>query len=288
MPRFHTAHAVDNWGHEPAGGSSTGHEDDWWGQLYDESTEDTGPAPAPDSLDDRFASVAGAVGGGADSGAEAVDEGVAAAGSGVPAQRPGGAEPAESSLGSGLTRRRAPWQPQPDSPGGPETFPAGPEAWPYEDGSEQTPPDRGFTEPAVTTVPASRTPPNPPPAHDLLDAPSPAPQDLPARQDLPTPTTSPPPTTAAPPPTSTSPPSPRRRSTTSVRGRRPMTPSPPRCRPPIRTTSTTSWRTPCSTGPATVPAPCVPYPCEGTPPGTGANRAATPSSPPASAPANRR
>ncbi|WP_327667468.1 protein phosphatase 2C domain-containing protein [Streptomyces sp. NBC_00485] len=169
------------------GGSSTGHEDDWWGQLYDESTEDTGPAPAPDSLDDRFASVAGAVGGGADSGAEAVDEGVAAAGSGVPAQRPGGAEPAESSLGSGLTRRRAPWQPQPDSPGGPETFPAGPEAWPYEDGSEQTPPDRGFTEPAVTTVPASRTPPNPPPAHDLLDAPSPAPQDLPARQDLPTP-----------------------------------------------------------------------------------------------------
>ncbi|MEW2619359.1 protein phosphatase 2C domain-containing protein [Streptomyces sp. NPDC048106] len=32
-------------------------EDDWWGQLYDVSTGDTGPSTAPDSLDDRFASV---------------------------------------------------------------------------------------------------------------------------------------------------------------------------------------------------------------------------------------
>nr|WP_306948422.1 protein phosphatase 2C domain-containing protein [Streptomyces sp. B4I13] len=43
------------------GGRPTGHEDDWWGQLYDDATEDTGPAPAADSLDDRFASAAGAV-----------------------------------------------------------------------------------------------------------------------------------------------------------------------------------------------------------------------------------
>src|SRR5947208_13094921 len=71
------------------GGSPTGHEDDWWGQLYDDSTEDTGPAPAPDTLDDRFASVAGAVG--ADAGTEAVDEGFA--------------------------QRRAPWDPPPP-PGG--------------------------------------------------------------------------------------------------------------------------------------------------------------------------
>ncbi|MCX3060904.1 protein phosphatase 2C domain-containing protein [Streptomyces beihaiensis] len=35
-------------------------EDDWWGQLYDEAADDTGPSPAPDTLDDRFAS-AGAV-----------------------------------------------------------------------------------------------------------------------------------------------------------------------------------------------------------------------------------
>ncbi|MFR9796819.1 protein phosphatase 2C domain-containing protein [Streptomyces sp. MS06] len=41
------------------GGRPAGREDDWWAQLYDETTEDAGPAPAPDSLDDRFASAAG-------------------------------------------------------------------------------------------------------------------------------------------------------------------------------------------------------------------------------------
>ncbi len=30
----------------------TDHEDDWWGQLYDDSTGDTGPTAAADSLDD--------------------------------------------------------------------------------------------------------------------------------------------------------------------------------------------------------------------------------------------
>ncbi|MET7698405.1 protein phosphatase 2C domain-containing protein [Streptomyces sp. NPDC005485] len=39
----------------------TGHQDDWWGQLYDDSTEDTGPAAAADSLEDRFASALGTV-----------------------------------------------------------------------------------------------------------------------------------------------------------------------------------------------------------------------------------
>ncbi|MEU6777409.1 protein phosphatase 2C domain-containing protein [Streptomyces sp. NPDC046759] len=38
------------------GGRPARPEDDWWGQLYDDSTEDTGPTTAPDSLDDRFAS----------------------------------------------------------------------------------------------------------------------------------------------------------------------------------------------------------------------------------------
>ncbi|MFJ5841231.1 protein phosphatase 2C domain-containing protein [Streptomyces shenzhenensis] len=38
------------------GGRPTRDEDDWWGQLYDDATQDTGPAPAADSLDDRFAS----------------------------------------------------------------------------------------------------------------------------------------------------------------------------------------------------------------------------------------
>ncbi|MFF3644274.1 protein phosphatase 2C domain-containing protein [Streptomyces sp. NPDC002564] len=38
------------------GERSTGREDDWWGQLYDDAAPDTGPAPASDTLDDRFAS----------------------------------------------------------------------------------------------------------------------------------------------------------------------------------------------------------------------------------------
>ncbi|MFK4070762.1 protein phosphatase 2C domain-containing protein [Streptomyces sp. NPDC029674] len=40
------------------GDTPTGRDDDWWGQLYDDSAPDTGPAPAPDTLDDRFASAA--------------------------------------------------------------------------------------------------------------------------------------------------------------------------------------------------------------------------------------
>ncbi|AZQ38332.1 protein phosphatase 2C domain-containing protein [Streptomyces cyaneochromogenes] len=44
------------------GGRPTGHEDDWWGQLYGDSAEDTGATAAPDSLDDRFASAAGVSG----------------------------------------------------------------------------------------------------------------------------------------------------------------------------------------------------------------------------------
>ncbi|MGW2522967.1 protein phosphatase 2C domain-containing protein [Streptomyces sp. NPDC001617] len=58
------------------GGRSTGHEDDWWTQLYGNTAEDTGPAPAADTLDDRFASAAGAVKGGV------------AERAGVPPQRP--------------------------------------------------------------------------------------------------------------------------------------------------------------------------------------------------------
>ncbi|MGW8062532.1 protein phosphatase 2C domain-containing protein [Streptomyces ziwulingensis] len=43
------------------GGNPTGRDDDWWTQLYDDSTDDAGPTAAPDSLDDRFASAAGTV-----------------------------------------------------------------------------------------------------------------------------------------------------------------------------------------------------------------------------------
>ncbi|MFJ8792639.1 protein phosphatase 2C domain-containing protein [Streptomyces sp. NPDC102462] len=47
------------------GGGPARDTDDWWGQLYDDSTEDTGPAPATDSLDDRFASASHTLGPGA-------------------------------------------------------------------------------------------------------------------------------------------------------------------------------------------------------------------------------
>ncbi|WP_369226351.1 protein phosphatase 2C domain-containing protein [Streptomyces sp. R39] len=45
------------------GGRSARHEDDWWGQLYEDSADDTGPTAVPDSLDDRFASAEKTVGG---------------------------------------------------------------------------------------------------------------------------------------------------------------------------------------------------------------------------------
>ncbi|MGA5058871.1 protein phosphatase 2C domain-containing protein [Streptomyces pseudogriseolus] len=59
-------------GGRPGGPTGPGPEDDWWGQLYDDASDDTGPAAAADSLDDRFASAAGTVnaggpGAGADS-----------------------------------------------------------------------------------------------------------------------------------------------------------------------------------------------------------------------------
>lgn len=57
------------------GGRPTGHEDDWWRQLYDDSTEDTGPTAAADSLDDRFASASGALDRGAGPAGGPVGEG---------------------------------------------------------------------------------------------------------------------------------------------------------------------------------------------------------------------
>ncbi|WP_406441451.1 protein phosphatase 2C domain-containing protein [Streptomyces sp. NBC_01613] len=130
------------------GGRPTGHEDDWWGQLYDESTEDTGPTPAPDTLDDRFASVAGAMDGESDAGAEAVDEGIAA-GAGVPAQRPGDAEATQAPPRAGFAQQRARWEPPPGTPDGPAT-PASPAG------------GRTSRENPVTTVAVSRMPPDSP------------------------------------------------------------------------------------------------------------------------------
>ncbi|GHI02560.1 hypothetical protein AQI88_14500 [Streptomyces cellostaticus] len=110
------------------GGSPARHEDDWWGQLYDDdSTEDTGPTAAPDSLDDRFASAKNAVTG-------------RPGGAAVPSQRaasppitpitpttspppgPTGTGTA-SPLGTAPPRQRAPWEPPPREPATPPAFP---------------------------------------------------------------------------------------------------------------------------------------------------------------------
>ncbi|WP_453086907.1 protein phosphatase 2C domain-containing protein [Streptomyces olivochromogenes] len=83
----------------------TGHEDDWWGQLYD-ATGDTGPTPAADSLDDRFASAAGTVGPGT-----APPEPPEPHGSPVVPEQRGGATPRGEALG----RRLARWDREPRS-----------------------------------------------------------------------------------------------------------------------------------------------------------------------------
>lgn len=71
------------------GGRPTGRQDDWWAQLYDNTTEDTGPTAAPDSLDDRFASAESAVSAGGRAADPAVPAGDRAAGA-APATKEGG------------------------------------------------------------------------------------------------------------------------------------------------------------------------------------------------------
>ncbi|MFJ3669039.1 protein phosphatase 2C domain-containing protein [Streptomyces sp. NPDC090106] len=90
------------------GGRPTGHDDDWWGQLYDETTQDVGPTSAPDSLDDRFASAAGTVG-----------DGTRPGDAKVPAPREG-APPREATVPVRVSEARPPAH----SPGQSETPPA--------------------------------------------------------------------------------------------------------------------------------------------------------------------
>ncbi|MFE1836618.1 protein phosphatase 2C domain-containing protein [Streptomyces sviceus] len=161
------------------GGRPTGQEDDWWRQLYD-STDDTGPTPAPDTLDDRFASAAGTVRDGSGGTVSTADEaggpregddgrgpgfgpGSPRAGTGVPAPRTG--FPDETAPAPG--RHRAPWEPEPPSDA-PASFPPGPKPPGFverapEDRPPSPPGGRASTEtPPATTVPASRMPTEPP------------------------------------------------------------------------------------------------------------------------------
>ncbi|MFD9091424.1 protein phosphatase 2C domain-containing protein [Streptomyces prasinus] len=140
------------------GGRPTGHEDAWWRQLYDGAPDDTGPAPAPDSLDDRFDSAAdtvneadggpadGPVGGPAGGPADGpADGGPSAGGSSgtpppAPGPVPGGGTPPARPPGARRSDGRAPRPPE-----GP------PPAWP--------PPGRttsatGFPAPPPPTPPA--------------------------------------------------------------------------------------------------------------------------------------
>lgn len=116
------------------GGRPTGQEDDWWGQLYDDTTEDAGPTAAADSLDDRFASAAGTVN----------------AGTGVPAPRAGEED-------APPTGSRAPWQPPPA-----DTSSARP-ADGRAAGAASGPKAAGTPPARATDTPPTETPPEPPP-----------------------------------------------------------------------------------------------------------------------------
>ncbi|SDC45059.1 protein phosphatase 2C domain-containing protein [Streptomyces prasinopilosus] len=121
------------------GGRPTGHEDAWWGQLYDGAPGDTGPAPASDSLDDRFDSAADTVneadGGPAHGTVDGPADGKPSAGdsSGTPSPAPGpvpgaGAPPARPP-GTRRPGGRTPRPPEGPPPGR-TASPAGPPAPP--------------------------------------------------------------------------------------------------------------------------------------------------------------
>ncbi|TLS46688.1 protein phosphatase 2C domain-containing protein [Streptomyces montanus] len=145
------------------GEKPNGQDDDWWGQLYDDSTEDTGPAAVADSLDDRFASAAGTVGAAAQQG----PPGGETAGS----PPPSGPPDTDALHRSGLRRERAPWEAPPSEAPAPASFPPGPKPpgfraeAPLVDTSVDTSVEASIdtsigtsTETPAAAVPASRAP----------------------------------------------------------------------------------------------------------------------------------
>ncbi|WP_123973030.1 protein phosphatase 2C domain-containing protein [Streptomyces sp. Ag109_O5-1] len=133
------------------GGRPARHEDDWWGQLYDDSTEDTGPTAAPDSLDDRFASAKHTVAGRRGVAEDPVDH----------------------------DRQSPPTVPAQRAPG--EDAEADPQSWPWDEEDQALPPtDEATTPPHPTTRPDVPTlpPPSPP------VAPPSAPTSAPATPSL--------------------------------------------------------------------------------------------------------
>ncbi|MFD0207708.1 protein phosphatase 2C domain-containing protein [Streptomyces hirsutus] len=142
------------------GGRSTGHEDAWWGQLYDGATDDTGSAPAPDSLDDRFDSAADTVNEAVGGPADAKPSAGGSSGTPPPAPRPvpGGGTPPGRPPGTQQPGGRTPRPPE-----GP------PPAWP----------------PLGRTTSATGFP--PPPVPPVPPGPAPTPTDAPADPRAPRP-----------------------------------------------------------------------------------------------------
>lgn len=130
------------------GGRPTGPEDDWWAQLYDDDAGDTGPTPAPDSLDDRFASASGTL----DTGRPAPPP------SATRIPPPRHAPPS-----------RAPWEPPSTAPTAPVTFPPKPHRPPAPQPPQDTVPH--------TSPPPGRSAPQP------LDRSAPPPPDRSAPPD---------------------------------------------------------------------------------------------------------
>ncbi|MBU5946207.1 protein phosphatase 2C domain-containing protein [Streptomyces sp. PAM3C] len=146
-------------GGRPGGPTGPGPEDDWWGQLYDDASDDTGPAPAADSLDDRFASAAGAVGG-----------------DGAPA--PSAPDPRDVPGPPVLPRPRRTSPPSPKA-APPDSGGAPPRAWWEPEPSTDTPP--------VSAPPERPGPADAPPAPEPSDVPDAPPEPPSARPTAPAP-----------------------------------------------------------------------------------------------------
>ncbi|NUV52703.1 hypothetical protein G6W51_07230 [Streptomyces coelicolor] len=146
-------------GGRPGGPTGPGPEDDWWGQLYDDASDDTGPAPAADSLDDRFASAAGAVGG-----------------DGAPA--PSAPDPRDVPGPPVLPRPRRTSPPSPKA-APPDTGDAPPRAWWEPEPSTDTPP--------VSAPPERPGPADAPPAPEPSDVPAAPPEPPSTRPTAPAP-----------------------------------------------------------------------------------------------------
>ncbi|MZG17668.1 protein phosphatase 2C domain-containing protein [Streptomyces sp. SID5914] len=197
-------------GGRPTGATGpTGPEDDWWRQLYDDSTDDTGPTAAPDSLDDRFASASGTV---AREEAPGPGPGTNPPRSDPTAPEPGRpwwSRPQPSTVPGPRTAPpddnppppptgppdagtpappppRAPWEPPSGAPTGPVSFPSGPGAGrsggasPGSDGRRQGGGPRGLTTSGIGAADLREPPEAGPPPRTVSDLPPLPPPFLPS------------------------------------------------------------------------------------------------------------